>query len=149
VLLRSMRDRLIQVIALLGALAGLGLVFYNPFDWAVFVGLIIVCAGLKFAFQPNPGKRAHAKELGGFTAPAMFGALALLLFIYWTVAWQISPPTRLRPGFQGSGHQVAGAITAARRQEEAYRQGAAGVLRYSTSLHPCLNFGSTTFTLIT
>jgi Zn-dependent protease len=126
VLLRSMRDRLVQVIALVGALAGLALVFYNPFDWAVFVGLIIVGAGLKFAFQPNRGRRADAKELGGFAAPAMFGALALLLFIYWTVAWQISPPTRLRPGFQGAGNQAAGAITAARRQEETYRQGAAG-----------------------
>lgn len=106
VVLRSMRDRLIQVVALLSAAAGLGLAFYNPFDWAVFVGLIIMYAGLEFAFRSNLDKRAQPRDLGGLKAPVLFAALALLVFVYWTVAWQISPSTRFPPEPQVPVHQA-------------------------------------------
>ena len=106
VLRRSMHDRLIPVIALLSAAAGLALVFYNPFDWAVFVGLMITLAALKFAFQSKLNKFAHFTDGVGRGSAALFAALALLLSVYWTVAWELSPSTRVPPGFQGSVHQV-------------------------------------------
>jgi hypothetical protein len=107
VLRRSMRDRLIPVIALLAVAAGLGLVLYNPFGWAVFVGLVITAAGLKFVFQSKLSKSAHPTDVGGRAAAALFATLALLLSVYWTVAWELSPSTRVSPGFQGSTHQAS------------------------------------------